>query len=490
VRFNRRPRDFEKLMVSKSWRIERAECKPARPAREGSRVGAPLATFSLLRPLRRVSFFHDMRAHLLLIGLFACAISTLAASTKPNVVVILCDDLGYGDIGCYGAKDIKTPQLDRMAVEGTRWTDFSVAAPLCTPSRAALMTGRYPGRLGLATGVLRPDAKTGLAPGELTLAEVMKLQGHVTALIGKWHLGFVPGMRPMNQGFDQYYGVLHNLDRFETEHFKAAGGMPVLRGDEVAERPADPAKMTTLYTAEALRFIEANRDRPFFLFLSHAMPHLPFDASPRFKGTSARGLYGDVVEELDHSTGQILDRLRTLHLAERTLVIFTSDNGPERNTPGTAAPLRGTKHTVFEGGVRVPFITWWPGTVPAGRVSDTFLTALDLLPTLAALTGAALPANLRLDGRDQSVAFRGGNSNGATEETFLYTLYGLNRRLIEAVRNAQWKLHLTSPPELYDLRTDLAETMNIAAQHPAIVQQLTAVAERISRETNVAKPAP
>ena len=227
--------------------------------------------------------------------------TALAAAPVPNVVLINCDDLGYGDLACYGAKDIRTPHLDRMAREGTRFTDFSVTSPLCTPSRAALMTGKYPGRVGLAAGVLRPDATTGLAGSEVTLAEIVKPQGYATACIGKWHLGFRPGMRPMDQGFDRYYGVLHNLDKFETVVFEKEGGMPVLRGDTVEKRPAVPAEMTELYTAEALKFIAEHQGRPFFLYLGHAMPHIPFDASPRFKGKSARGLYGDAVEELDDS---------------------------------------------------------------------------------------------------------------------------------------------------------------------------------------------
>jgi arylsulfatase A len=318
-----------------------------------------------------------------LIGL--ASVQSLPAESSPNVIIVLADDLGYGDLGCYGAKDIQTPHLDRMAAEGTRFTDFSVTSALCTPSRAALMTGKYPGRVGLATGVLRPDAKHGLAAQEVTLAEVFKQAGYATGCIGKWHLGFVAGMRPLDQGFDSYYGVLHNLDHWETVFFEDQGGMPVLRGDAVEKRPAIPAEMTDLYTQEALRFIEAHRHERFFLYLGHAMPHLPFDASERFKGRSARGLYGDVVQELDDSMGRILDKLRALGLAENTLVIFTSDNGPERRTPGTAAPLSGTKHTVHEGGLRVPCIAWWPGQIPAQRVCGEFLATLDVLPTLARL---------------------------------------------------------------------------------------------------------
>jgi arylsulfatase len=416
--------------------------------------------------------------------LLAILTSSAAAADKPNVILINCDDLGYGDLGCYGATDIRTPKLDAMAREGTRFTDFSVASPLCTPSRVALMTGRYPGRSGLATGVLRPDAQNGLASTEVTLAEIAKSAGYATGCIGKWHLGFLKGMRPLDQGFDSYYGVLHNLDRFETEHFEKEGGTPVLRGDVVEKRPAVPADMTALYTREALRFIDAHRDRPFFLYLGHAMPHIPFDASEKFKGKSQRGLYGDAVEELDDSTGQILDQLRMLHLVEKTLVIFTSDNGPERKTPGTSAPLSGTKHTVYEGGLRVPCIAWWPGHVPAGRVCDEFLATLDVLPTLAGLTGSTLPADRPLDGFDVGPVLLGAK-DAKSPRTTLYSLYGLKQNRRESMREARWKLHLTAPPALFDLATDPTEKTDVASQHPEIVARLSEQAASIRRDTDI-----
>jgi len=411
-----------------------------------------------------------------------------AAARPPNVILINCDDLGFGDLACNGAPDIRTPHLDRMAREGTRFTDFSVTSPLCTPSRAALMTGKYPGRVGLATGVLRPDTTRGLAGEEVTLAEIFKPQGYATGCIGKWHLGFLKGMRPMDQGFDTYYGVLHNLDKFETIVFEKEGGMPILRGDAVEKRPAVPAEMTGLYTAEALAFIEANRARPFFLYLAHVMPHIPFDASPRFKGKSQRGLYGDAVEELDDSTGQILERLRALGLAENTLVLFTSDNGPERNTPGTAAPFRGTKHTVFEGGLRVPLLAWWPGRVPAGRVCAEQISALDVLPTFARLAGAkALPAGL--DGFDVSAVLLG-EKDARSPRSRLYSLYGVNRGRLESFREGAWKLHLSTPPQLYDLAHDIAEAANVAAQQPELVARLTALAQATRDDTRALGVAP
>ncbi len=418
-----------------------------------------------------------------------CVLSLTASAfaAPPNIILINCDDLGYGDLGCYGAKDIRTPHLDRMAAEGTRFTDFSVTSALCTPSRASLMTGKYPGRVGLATGVLRPDARNGLAGSEITLAEVMKSAGYATGCIGKWHLGFGPGMRPMDQGFDSYYGVLHNLDHHETVVFEKEGGMPVLRGDTVEKRPAVPAEMTGLYTAEALKFIEANRARPFFLYLGHAMPHLPFDASPQFKGKSQRGLYGDVVEELDDSTGKILDTLRSLGLAETTLVLFTSDNGPERKTPGTAAPLRGTKHTVLEGGLRVPCLAWWPGRVPAGRVCDEFISTLDVLPTFAVLVGTE--CQHAVDGHDVSAVLLG-QDGARSPRTTLYSLYGINQNRLESFREGSWKLHLTTPPQLFDLSRNPAESPDVAARHAEVVQRLSAAAARLREETLSTNPRP
>ncbi|OGV70520.1 MAG: hypothetical protein A2283_08750 [Lentisphaerae bacterium RIFOXYA12_FULL_48_11] len=412
-----------------------------------------------------------------------CLSSIAAECRQPNIIFILTDDLGYGDLGCQGAKDINTPNLDRMAVEGMRFTDFSVVAPLCTPSRAAFMTGRYPGRYGLATGVLRPDAKNGLPPEEVTIAEMLKTKGYVTGCIGKWHLGFLPGMLPCEQGFDSYYGVLHNLDKHETVYFEKDGGMPILRGNVVEKRPAVPCEITGLYTAEALKFIEVNRDRPFFLYLAHAMPHIPFDASPRFKGKSNRGLYGDAVEELDDSAGQILEKLRSLDLAGRTLVIFTSDNGPERNTPGTAVPLRGTKHTVYEGGLRVPFIVWWPGRVPSGQVCSDFVTALDLFPTIAVVTGVELPAGRQLDGYDFSPVLLG-EAGARSRRNNLYSFYGLNQNQKEALRHSRWKLHLGAKSELYDLETDICESENVAAQHADVVNRLEKMVRLFHERSN------
>jgi arylsulfatase A len=321
-----------------------------------------------------------------------------------------------------------------------------------------------------------------LAAAETTLAEVFHAAGHATGCIGKWHLGFITGMRPLEQGFDSYYGVLHNLDKPETVFFEAAGGMPILRGDAVEKRPAVPAEMTGLYTAEALKFITTHRARPFFLYLSHAMPHLPYDASAQFKGKSARGLYGDVVEELDDSVGQVLDTIRTLGIADQTLVLFTSDNGPERNTGGSAAPLSGGKHTVYEGGLRVPCIAWWPGHVSAARTCDAFLSTLDLMPTFAHLIHAAPPASL--DGFDQTAVLLD-QPGAASPRSSLYSLYGYKDRRLESMREGRWKLHFMPKPALYDLQSDLTETQDISAQHTDCVEQLTRAAQSIRKETGI-----
>ena len=400
-------------------------------------------------------------------------------SISPNIVLIVCDDLGYGDLGCYGAKDIKTPAIDQMAHDGVRFTDFSVTAPLCTPSRASMMTGKYPGRVGLATGVLRPDATTGLAHDEITLGDLAKAAGYRTGCIGKWHLGFVDGMLPIEQGFDEYFGVLHNLDHHETSHFEAFGGMPIYRDRSVVARPADPAKMTSLYTDEAVKFIQQHASEKFFLYIGHAMPHLPLAASPAYLGRSKRSLYGDVVEELDASTGKIIEALQGSGIAEKTLVFFTSDNGPERKTDGSSAPLRGTKHTVYEGGVRVPFIALWPQHVLPNRVTDLFAANLDLFPTIANLIGAKTQASgITHDGYDFSSTLLTDAITPLPRQS-LYVQYGYNKNRLEAIRVGSWKLHLKEPVELYNLATDLGEQTNVATMFPERVLQLRHEADRI-----------
>jgi arylsulfatase A-like enzyme len=419
--------------------------------------------------------------------------------TKPNVVVIFCDDLGWGDLGCFGNPTIRTPNLDRMAQEGQKWTQFYVAAPVCTPSRAALMTGRYPIRNGMTSAkqvVLFPNSGGGLPAEEITLAEMLKPLGYSTGIVGKWHLGHLPEYLPTEQGFDSYFGIPYSNDMDKTggpgyqaearkdpnyypsiEHYN----VPLMRNTEIIERPADQNTLTERYTEEAIRFIRENQSRPFFLYLPHSMPHIPLFASQKYRGNSSRGLYGDVVEELDASVGRILDTLRELKLESKTMVFFSSDNGPWLSFEthgGSAGPLRAGKGTTFEGGQRVPTIFWWPGSIQPGTIHELGST-LDLLATVAAITGGELPKDRTLDSFDLSdVLLRGGKS--PRKEMFFWT----NAQL-HAVRVGPWKLHVKarepvnygkvdelSSPELYHLERDISEKYNVADKHPEVVERL------------------
>ncbi|MHC4398500.1 MAG: sulfatase family protein [Planctomycetota bacterium] len=390
------------------------------------------------------------------------------AGRPPNVIVIFTDDQGYQDLGCYGSPTIKTPHVDRLAKEGMKLTSFYVAAPLCTPSRAALMTGCYPKRIGLAAGVLRPDSRRGLHPEEVTIAEVLKTRGYATGCIGKWHLGFIGPFRPTRQGFDFYYGLYHNLDHWETEYFDDKGGPPIFRGERIERRPATPDVLVDLYTKEAVDFITRNKDRPFFLYLAHQMPHVPLGVPPRMRGKSAGGLFGDVIEHVDWSTGEIVDAVRRLGLEAQTVIVYTSDNGPSPLATGSALPLRGRKHTTFEGGMRVPAIVWGPGRVPAGAVCDAMILSMDLLPTFARLAGAEPPADRKIDGKDVWPLLAGQPDAKSPHEAFLY--YN-GRGELEAIRAGKWKLRVKSG-ELFDLETDVAESQDLAAEHPETVGRL------------------
>ena len=426
------------------------------------------------------------------------------AGRLPNVVVVFCDDLGWGDLGCFGHPTIRTPHLDRMAAEGQKWTQFYVAAPVCTPSRAALLTGRYPIRNGMTSakrGVLFPDSGGGLPAKEVTLAELLKQKHYATGIFGKWHLGHLPQYLPTAQGFDTYYGVPYSNDmdkvggpNYRTEAVKDPGyypeiahyNVPLMRDAAIIERPADQNTITRRYTEEAIQFIRANQDRPFFVYLPHSMPHIPLFVSPPFRGRSIRGLYGDVIEEIDWSVGQLLDTLRALALDQHTLVVFSSDNGPWlsfHTHGGSAGPLRGGKGTTFEGGQRVPTIFWWPGTVQPGVVTDLGST-LDLMATLAALTGTRLPQDRTLDSYDLSPVLLG-KGPSPRKEMFYWTQAELH-----AVRFGPWKLHVKmrepinygravvpGKPELYHVENDISEAYNVAGQHPEIVAQLLAIFE-------------
>ncbi|MHC4702659.1 MAG: sulfatase family protein [Planctomycetota bacterium] len=399
--------------------------------------------------------------------------STRSDESPPNFIIIFADDQGYQDLGCFGSPNIKTPNIDRMAAQGTKFTDFYVAAPLCTPSRAALLTGRYPRRVGLAKGVLRPDSTRGIDPAVTTIAELLKRRGYATCCVGKWHLGFVGPYRPTRQGFDYYYGLYHNLDEPEAEHFDDIGGVPIMRNDETALRPATPDVLTELYTQEAIGFIHQNKDKPFFLYLSHTMPHVPLGVSKKFAGKSAGGLYGDVIECLDWSTGKILAAVRKLGLDSSTIVIYTSDNGPSPRATGSALPLRGRKHTTFEGGMRVPCVMWGPGRIPAGKVCSEVATSMDLYPTFAQLGGAELAADQVIDGRDIYPLMACQPDAKSPHKAFFFHN---GRGRLKAVRAGKWKLHLGKEPVLNDLRADIAEVRNLAGEHPDIVRRLSRLA--------------
>lgn len=419
-----------------------------------------------------------------------------ARRETPNFVVILCDNLGYGDIGCFGSTKHRTPHVDRMATEGTCLTSFYVSSGVCTPSRASLMTGCYPRRVNMhvsedGKSVLRPAARKGLHPDEITIAEVLKARGYATACIGKWHLGDQTPFLPTRQGFDRYFGIPYS-DDMTADKNRSWPPLPLMRNERVVEAPADRNTLTSRYTREAIEFITANADRPFFLYLPHAMPGStlrPF-ASERFRGKSANGPYGDSVEEIDWSTGEILAALKKLGLDDDTLVLWTSDNGAPRRQPpqGSNRPLGGWGYTTAEGGMRVPCVVRWPGRIPAGRTCDALCTTMDLLPTFAHLAGTQPPADRIIDGKDIWPLLSGAKGAKSPHEVFYY--YHMEQ--LQAVRSGQWKLHLPrqaprsggkkaqmkiSPCRLYDLNADVAETTDVAADHPDEVKRLLALAE-------------
>jgi arylsulfatase A-like enzyme len=392
----------------------------------------------------------------------------------PNIVLIFADDLGYGDLGCYGAGKIKTPNLDRLAREGVKLTQFYACAPVCTPSRAGLLTGRYPIRTGLVR-VLSPGSKDGIDDGEATLAEALRARGYATTCIGKWHLGHLPPFLPTRHGFDRYFGIPYSNDMDKKE--KGHPPTPLMRGEAVVEAPARQETLTRRYTEEAIAFIRESKDRPFFLYLPHTFPHVPLFASERFRGKSQRGLYGDVVEELDWSVGQILAALKDYGRDRDTLVLFTSDNGPwliMGENGGSAGALRDGKTTVYEGGVRVPFLARWPGQIPAGRVCEEPAISVDLFPTLLGLAGGKPTGNRPVDGKDVLGLLTGKGQRDGQD------FYFYNGEALRAIRSGRWKLlppreiqGRQRPNELYDLLADPGESKNLADASPEIVQRLT-----------------
>ena len=436
--------------------------------------------------MRAAKFFARLRSVLALAALFL-AWPTGIGATRPNFIIINIDDLGYGDIGPYGSKINRTPNLDRMAAEGRRLTCF-YAAPVCSPSRAALMTGCYPKRVLPIPHVLFPGNAIGLHPQELTIAELLKEVGYTTAIIGKWHLGDQPEFLPTRQGFDYYFGLPYSNDMGPAEDGSRSNygqplpkrrrrghpPLPLLRNETVVKRVygRDQTLLVKEYTEEAAQFIEAHRDKPFFLYLAHTAVHWPYYPGVGFRGKSQNGLYGDWVEEVDWSVGCILDTVRRLGLAENTLVIFTSDNGATRR--GSNAPLRGYKGSTWEGGMREPTIAWWPGHIPAGTATDEVTGMMDILPTFVKLAGGRLPKDRKLDGADISPILFGKPNARSPHEVFYY-YRGLK---LEAVRKGPWKLHLQRN-ELYNLHEDIGETTNLAKERPDIVRELKAIASKM-----------
>lgn len=448
------------------------------------------------------------RPVLRVLAAFALLAGALVAqdAPPPNVVVIFCDDLGYGDLSCQGEQRWRTPHLDRLAAEGVRFTDFCVAQPVCSASRASLLTGCYANRIGIH-GALGPNAKTGLNADEVTLAELCRSKGYATAIHGKWHLGHHEPFLPLNHGFDEYSGIPYSNDMWPM-HPEAPKGsyppLPLFEGHEVVAENPDQRAFTSGFTQRVCDFIRSNAERPFFAYLAHPMPHVPLYVSEAGDGASGAGLLGDVIAEIDAGVGQIVATLDELGLTERTLVLFTSDNGPwlsYGDHAGTTGGLREGKGTTFEGGVRVPCIARWPGTIPAGRVSGVHWMTIDVLPTVASLIGASLPEH-PIDGRDATdVLLDEPGAQPPRDASFFW----YHRGDLEAVRAGRWKLHLDHgyrtmdgqprggggepgryrydariADALFDLEADPFERHDLSAEHPEIVEELRGRAEAMA----------
>ena len=443
-----------------------------------------------------------------LITVFCFSFNGIAQShNKPNVVIIFTDDQGYGDVGCYGNKNIRTPHLDKMASDGILFTDFYVAAAVCTPSRAALLTGCYPQRVGLPS-VLFPNSMPrgqqdgmalGLNPEETTIAELLQKHGYATACVGKWHLGDLPDFMPWSQGFDEYYGLPYSNDMIPGATKHDFPPIPLYDGKRVIESNPDQDFLTKRYTEKALDFIKRNQDKPFFLYLAHSMPHRPCHvsdslASLRFTEEQLSGISGEdkesrdflypaAIEELDWSVGEILKKLEALGLEDNTLVIFTSDNGP---AVGSTGPLRGRKGSMYEAGMRVPCIMKWEGTIPKGTKCNKICASIDFYPTLANLSGIGLPHDAIIDGVDISGLLLG-NEKLHPRNQFLY--FDQNRGL-KAIRKGKWKLFTGNTPQLYNLENDIGEKNNLAVDYPEKVHQLNEIARLHAAELNENKREP
>jgi arylsulfatase len=453
-----------------------------------------------LKILRSVRVFSSLICLMLLSG-----VAVAQRNTPPNVVLIFLDDMGYGDLSVTGALNYQTANIDKMAAEGTRFTNFMTAQAVCSASRAALLTGCYPNRLGIS-GALGPRSAIGLNPDEETIAEILKAKGYATGIFGKWHLGDHPSFLPLSQGFEEYFGVPYSHDMWPLHPNQAKANYPPLRLIE-GNLPAasvnnldDAAQLTTVFTDRATAFIRKNKSKPFFLYVPHPLPHVPLGASAKFKGKSGRGIYGDVMMEIDWSVGQILGELKKQGIDKNTLVIFTSDNGPWLNYgdhAGSSGGFREGKGTSFEGGQRVPCIMRWPGVIPAGRVSNKLMSTIDILPTVASVCGAKLPQR-KIDGVDFAALIKGDDSRSPREQF----LYYYRKNNLEAVRQGNWKLIFAHPGRtyegfspggngqpgevneaysfpgaLYNLERDPGERYDVRAEFPDIVAALQKIAE-------------
>jgi arylsulfatase A-like enzyme len=441
-----------------------------------------------------------MKRFVLILSLFT---SFHVQAAKPNFIIIFTDDQGYNDLGCFGSENIKTPNIDQLAAEGRKFTNFMVPSPVCTPSRAALLTGSYPKRVGLHKHVLFPTSSYGLNPEEYTIADHLKSLGYSTACIGKWHLGHHPETLPRANGFDSYYGIPYSNDMNHPDNkgkvnpasdeswrnqdeFVKKWNTPLIENEKIIEIPVNQRTITRRYTDRAISFITENKDKPFFLYLPHSMPHIPLFVPEDANDPDPKHAYKAVIEHIDAEVGRIAKSIRELGLAEKTYIIFTSDNGPwlqYGNHGGSAKPLRDGKGTNFEGGQRVPCVMWAPGRIPAGTSSNELISTMDLLPTIASRTKSELPEGRKIDGLDLSTTVTGYAPSKRTEFIY-YTAQGQ----VNGIRVGEWKLLLEGKgkkeqgPYLFNLATEISESTNLADKHPEKVNELKSRLEELDTE--------